>query len=207
MKKINTAICLSILLLSSCGAIKSTSEVDRHKMEMAVNKLRTEIEEIKHDLNTYHIEHHVLDGKLVDQQEMIAKLESKDAKIEQIQIDKLKKSLEFMKKKQATLSKTQEKIATEIRKLSTHTTDTNFALSQNKKRLSELEKNLLMQNKSLAKLEKITSAPILYVVQDGDSLEKIAKKFSTTIEQIKKLNKLENDLIKIGQKINVPSNA
>ena len=49
----------------------------------------------------------------------------------------------------------------------------------------------------------ITGDSVQYVVQPGDTLTAIAKKYKTTIELIKKINGLESDLIKIGQKLKV----
>lgn len=42
-----------------------------------------------------------------------------------------------------------------------------------------------------------------YIVQPGDSLYAIAKKFNTTVAFIKKTNALETDTIRIGQKLNI----
>lgn len=40
-----------------------------------------------------------------------------------------------------------------------------------------------------------------YIVQPGDSLWGIAKKFRTTQESVKKVNGLESDLLKSGQRL------
>ena len=47
-----------------------------------------------------------------------------------------------------------------------------------------------------------------YIVQKGDNLYSIAKKFNTTIDNIKRLNNLSNNLLSVGQKLiikNIPS--
>ncbi|MDP8299666.1 MAG: L,D-transpeptidase family protein [Candidatus Tantalella remota] len=49
----------------------------------------------------------------------------------------------------------------------------------------------------------ITGDSIEYVVQPGDTLTAISRKYKTTIELIKKINGLESDLIRIGQKLKV----
>ncbi len=43
-----------------------------------------------------------------------------------------------------------------------------------------------------------------YTIKDGDSLIKIAKKFNTTVEKIKKTNKLKTDNIIAGKKLIIP---
>lgn len=48
----------------------------------------------------------------------------------------------------------------------------------------------------------------IYVVQTGDTLWKIAKKYFTTIEDLVKVNELENsNVLKVGEKLIIPGNA
>ena len=44
----------------------------------------------------------------------------------------------------------------------------------------------------------------VYVVQNGDYLAKISKKFNVTIKSIKELNGLKSDTIRVGQKLKLP---
>jgi flagellum-specific peptidoglycan hydrolase FlgJ len=45
-------------------------------------------------------------------------------------------------------------------------------------------------------------APKVYIVQKGDTLSEIAKRYNTTVQNLVKLNNLKNpDLIKVGQKL------
>ncbi|NQT33505.1 MAG: L,D-transpeptidase family protein [Candidatus Omnitrophica bacterium] len=48
-----------------------------------------------------------------------------------------------------------------------------------------------------------TKDSIEYTVQPGDTLYAIARKFKTTVELIKKMNGLDGDLIRIGQKLKI----
>ena len=41
-------------------------------------------------------------------------------------------------------------------------------------------------------------------VRPGDSLEKIARLYKTSVERIKKANGLEQDLIVVGQELRIP---
>ena len=60
----------------------------------------------------------------------------------------------------------------------------------------------------------ISSAPVnpppavpettTYVVQSGDYLAKISKKFNVTIAAIKKANNMTNDVVRVGQKLKIP---
>jgi LysM repeat protein len=45
---------------------------------------------------------------------------------------------------------------------------------------------------------------IAYRVKDGDTLFSIAKRFNTSVDQIKVLNALKSNLVKVGQLIHVP---
>jgi LysM repeat protein len=45
-----------------------------------------------------------------------------------------------------------------------------------------------------------------YIVRPGDSLEKIARIYETSSDELKKLNQLSNDLIIVGQELMVPAN-
>ena len=49
----------------------------------------------------------------------------------------------------------------------------------------------------------IGEGSIEYVVQPGNSLYRISRKYNTTIELIKKINGLEGDMIRVGQKLKV----
>jgi LysM repeat protein len=44
-----------------------------------------------------------------------------------------------------------------------------------------------------------------YRVKDGDTLFSIAKRFNTTVDEIKVLNALESNIVKVGQLIHVPN--
>ncbi len=44
-----------------------------------------------------------------------------------------------------------------------------------------------------------------YTVVKGDSLWSIAKKYNTSVEELKKANNLSTNLLKIGQKLNIPN--
>lgn len=70
-------------------------------------------------------------------------------------------------------------------------------------KLDEIKKKLEDTNM------KVLFSPVLdensaeYIVQPNDALAKIAKKFNTTVELIKRANNLASDIIRIGEKLKV----
>ncbi len=46
-----------------------------------------------------------------------------------------------------------------------------------------------------------------YVVKSGDSLYSIARKYNTTVDELKKLNNLSSNLLSIGQVLKIPSSS
>ncbi|NBP05857.1 MAG: LysM peptidoglycan-binding domain-containing protein [Bacteroidetes bacterium] len=59
--------------------------------------------------------------------------------------------------------------------------------------------------KSSARTDLYKSAYQEHVVVKGETLGKIAARYSTTVDQLKKINNLSGDQLKIGQKIKVPA--
>lgn len=58
------------------------------------------------------------------------------------------------------------------------------------------------------KAESIDSAkPATYVVQEGDSLWKISKRFGVKVDEIKKLNQLKSDALKVGMTLKLPKSV
>ncbi|WP_046174462.1 3D domain-containing protein [Domibacillus indicus] len=51
------------------------------------------------------------------------------------------------------------------------------------------------------------AAAATYTVQKGDTLYGISKRYSTTVDQLKKWNSLSSNTIKIGQKLSIGSTA
>jgi len=203
---------LPLILLSGCASL-SSSKGEKHQMELSLHKVRTEVEDIKHDLNTYEIEHHVLEGKLIDQEQTISALKQQVAELKSGKLESFLQELQTLEKKLHQVSKKQGKIVSDIRQLSSHANDTTTALSQYKDKIAQFEKSIASQthqikeltklSEGIAKLAQLESQKV-YSVKSGDSLEKIARKHGTTVEELKKLNQMTTDLIVIDQLLNLP---
>ena len=208
------------VLLSGCSF--NSPKEDRHKMELSLHKMRTELEDLKHDLNTSDIELHILEGKILDQEESLSLVKQLINESQAGKLDELQKLMSTLSKKLHTLEKKQDQIAADIRQLGSHANDTTTALSQYKDKICEMEKSILFQNKKFEELSKLkeTLGTIIkegmnlksdeyehYVIKEGDSLKKISRIYATPVEEIKRLNKLKDDLIMTGQEIKIPKRA
>jgi LysM repeat protein len=208
-------ILIVALFVTGCSGITSSRE-ERHKTELTLHKMRTEVEDLKHDLNTSDIELHILEGKLIDQEETIGMLKEHLMESHTGKIEGLEQLLQTFNKKITALEKKQEELISDLRQLSTHANETTTALAQYKDKICEMEKTILFQNKKfeeIAKLKKtlenfsqeISKQELVsYTVKEGDSLQKISKNHSITVEELKKINHLKDDLIFSGQTLLVP---
>ena len=203
---------LPLFTLTACGSL-SSSKGEKHQMELSLHKVRTEVEEIKHDLNTYEIEHHVLDGKLIDQEQTIAALKHQVSELKSGKLDSFVDEVQKLEKKLQQVSKKQDKIVSDIRQLSSHANDTTTALAQYKEKISQFEKAIQGQNLQLQEVNKIREGIQMlsevglaktYRVKSGDTLEKIARDHGTSAEKIKSVNGMTTDLIVVDQELILP---
>ena len=71
------------------------------------------------------------------------------------------------------------------------------------KKLNNLSSNLLNIGQILKIPTTSTNDYINYTVVSGDSLYSIAKKYNTTVNEIKILNNLDSNLLSIGQVLKI----
>ncbi|MBP9841614.1 MAG: LysM peptidoglycan-binding domain-containing protein [Simkaniaceae bacterium] len=167
------------LIFVGCNTQKVAQE-EQSKADLAIIQVRAEVDDIKHDLNSYEIEHHILEGKVTDLESTL-QVHGEALKLEELhgELDRLDKQIKLLGKKQ-------NEIIADIRQLSQHANETTIALSQYKEKLVLLNKTET------------------YVIKAGDTLEKIARKYETTVEAIKSTNNLKDDLILVGDEIVIP---
>lgn len=71
------------------------------------------------------------------------------------------------------------------------------------------QEQIKIEKKPIVPIKKVdsknqTSKGQNYVVKKGDTLYKLASKFGTTVDKIKKNNNLKSDVLQIGQKLKIP---
>jgi len=74
---------------------------------------------------------------------------------------------------------------------------------------NDLIDNIIYVGQSLVIVKDGDSTPgenISYIVQKGDNLYSIARKYDTTVNEIKRYNNLSSNLLSIGQKLVIPIN-
>lgn len=211
--RVLTSIVAPLFILTSCSWQSPREE--KHKLELSLHKIRTDIDDMKHDLNTSDIELHILEGKVIDQEDTISSMKEMINTSQSGKIDELQKLLSSLNKELALLKKQQGEILGDLKSLSDHATDTNNALTQYKDKIGEMEKAIGFQNKKfeeVSKLKKnlsslvqsIKNETFTYTIKEGDSLEKISKHFSVSVDEIKKTNNIKEDLIFKGQQLVIP---
>jgi len=205
-------IFLSLILLTGCASLGSSKE-EKHQMELNLHKVRTGVEEVRHELNSREIEYHVLDGKFIDLERAMAHLKKQ---INELQLDKFESlvgQLQAMGKSVQQLAVKQDKIVADIRQLRSHANETTTALVQYKEKITQFEQFVALQNQQLKELIKLKEGGAqcaqfenkkVYKIKSGDSLEKIAREQGTSVEEIKKLNQMTSDLIVVDQTLYLP---
>lgn len=63
--------------------------------------------------------------------------------------------------------------------------------------------NLKSNNLSIGQKLIVPSKNKIYIVQKGDSLWSIARKYDTTVDSIKRNNNLSTNVLQIGQKLKI----
>lgn len=179
---------LIFFLCFFCSCVSPFAALNRFRdRETILEELRTEIADLKHAVHATEVEIHLLEENLENQT---------DSKVGQ-----LAEVVDDISRKVATLDKNQERAAADLKNLVTHANQTTHSLSQYRDRIKELDRKLERAQPIHKKIGE--TIPQNYRVQSGDSLQKIARVYHTSVENLKHLNGLKGDTIFVGQLLQV----
>lgn len=213
--------CFGITVFSSCSPLKSSPKEEKHQMELTLHEIQTNLDDLRHDVHCFKTEMQILDGKIKHHENALSGLKQGYFEKQENRLEDLNKVVIELEKKMTNMQFSHQGESKDIKQLSAHANETSSALAQYKDRISELERQLMTQNRKFEEIVKLKgtlealSRAIesdgsrgqlkIYKVKAGDSLEKIAKAHQTNVEYLKRLNNLEQDLIVVGQEMKVPN--
>ncbi len=184
-----------------------------------LDELRIELDDLKHALKTVQIDFGLLDERLKKQDNSLSQVKGQAQGKDASSLSLLTAQISALEKKVSGLEKTLEKAANDLRTLST-------ASTQVLNKIQEVEQHLLSHENRLDEVAKLkgtltriskaihqrpsneaSSSTKTYRVKAGDTLEKIARIHSTSVEVIQKLNHLTHDKIVTGQELRLPDDS
>ncbi len=220
MRCLQKLLCGFVLFnLFSCAPTYDNS-AEIQVREAAMRSLEREIIDLRHLINNTQVEMQIIEERLNDQQKVLTKTQKfaesgsdQLARQNEERIRQGEKNLLEMAKRTSTLIE-------DLQRLQEHANKTVNVLGKTHDELLSVQKRVQLQDKRIdktvesldlfasimqkninSKLKKAT----VYHVQKGDSLDKIAHKFNTSVDKIKASNQLSGDLIVIGQELEIPN--
>ncbi|SPN73894.1 Peptidoglycan endopeptidase LytF precursor,autolysin,spore coat assembly protein SafA,LysM domain [Chlamydia serpentis] len=195
----NLKICIFTsfaLLKINCGYLDAAGKTPSFQGVLA------EIEDISTTLASHETEIAMLTERLDEQ-------DSKYQKIVKIKPEAFAQKIRELESDQKTLAKTMAVLTTSVKDLQANLQN---KLQEIQKEHQALTQDLRLLRRSLLALVDSSSPgayvdlsdPVpehIYIVCEGDSLSKIAKKYKLSVTELKKINKLNSDAIYVGQRL------
>ncbi|MDX8430850.1 MAG: LysM peptidoglycan-binding domain-containing protein [Candidatus Algichlamydia australiensis] len=214
-KKLTHFFPLILLILPSCAALNSSPKEEKHQLELTLTKLRSDIEELRTELNSSEMKQHILEGKITNQESQLSSIRQNQLEPQKAEIEQLSTDLNTVEKQLSGQIKKQEEAISDIRQLTLHANETTSALTQYKEKIADLERSLAEVSKIKANIKELSNIAlnglpktsgtkaVVYEVQEGDTLERIARRFGTSAPEIMDQNRLKDDRILVGQKLTI----
>lgn len=211
-------VCLSVL--AGCSSHIAMMQKDKYDTSTALDEIRIELSDLKHTVNNTQVELQILDDKVKHQDTALSKNKVASASTS----SSTDQRIAFLEKRLSHIESGQEKLSSELKSLNQHASQTSSALTQYRTKIQSLENEIAAQHKLIEELSDIKStlssisqavkknssaaatalSSDTYKVKAGDSLEKIARSYKTTVDAIKKANNLSSNKIMVGQEITIP---
>lgn len=160
-------------------------------------ELQQAFNSVQHKLSNQQAEIRTFEAKLSNFEQMLETLRDDIERSGQKQKESLQTRGQSLELRIAGLEQTSQNLTAEIKQLS-----------------KEVETALTAQNRNLANLQTAVSTLLdtlqgksdsSYKVKNGDSLEKIAKAYQTSVQTLKDLNGISSDKIRVGQTLKIPN--
>ena len=193
---------LFLLSLASCSSHLLNSPASDSQSCALVNEVREEVSDLKHSLRSVQVSLQILEEQLQNQDLSLASIKNQ-LHLKNPKYEMVGDQLSVLEKKIFQIEKTQEKIVSDLRTLNTTS-------QQALQKAHEVDQNLEEVTKLKTTLNSLSkamqpSSPKKYKVRQGETLEKIARDYHTTVSALKKHNHLQHDRIFIGQELEIPS--
>ena len=199
----------------------------------AMKQMRTSLADLKHEVHNHESEIRTFEEKLHNQESSFEQLRQRLTEDIQNQQDFVKASTINLEGKTDTLEQTLgnldvavKGLTADLRQMKTQANDSVSVLAQYKQKLTELEKLMETQSQHMQNLEAALHSMMevlqakqsakavtlsvsedgckTYKVRPGDSLEKIAKANSVSVQALRTANQLSSDRIMVGQTLKIP---
>lgn len=162
------------------------------------------------------VEIDMLKKNIESQEEARSALERDVLKLMKATKESSRESAQSVVDKNLAIEKQVEKLVIDLKEMKRFSQDLHKTFSSVEKSITTLEERLQTQAQSIQSLEKAMRAltqafkgsstsenSSTHIVQSGESLEKIAKKYNTTVRAIKDLNNLSSNMIRQGQELQI----
>ena len=200
-----------IVGLTSCSMMGSSPKEEKHQLELTLHRIRTDLEEIKHDMTSSEMQIQILEGKIVAGDDLIAAVKDRLQELQKTNWNQLEYQISLLEKKTKSIELQNDHLLSHLNQLQQYATDTTKALIQYKDKIKDIEKTIANNQEIIEQIrwkknsQKLDKTFKTYVVRPGDSLDKIARQHETTADELKKINQLTHDLIIVGQELVVPA--
>ncbi len=140
---------------------------------------------------------------IVDLQQTVAK-----QKMDIVLLEEKKSNDPFLLRRVSEVEKMQQGVADDLRELSEHANQSSAALGEYRQQIAALQKQMSRFEDLQGTLQSISKAintgNKTHQVTSGDSLDRIARQYNTTVEALKQRNDLTSNTILIGQQLVIP---
>lgn len=209
MKKSYAPLGLLTLLFVSCSQNGTENSYTTIKQEKFQTTVESDIAKVKNDAISLNFTLEHLDSKIHDLKKQLSKLEEETIRELENKIDDFTQTYAKMTARFQEMEhqlETMNQRVIEFQKIALLAQQNHHAL---KDTLENLQEKVLQNEIQVAASEKkplfpLTIALEKHIIERGETLERIASKYHTSVATLKALNHLQSDTVTVGQEIFIP---